>query len=119
MSRSSQNKRKRVKVRPRTRLQRILLRFGWLLPVGALLVGSGILILTYAFASIPLPQDVKLTSSAEVYDAHGKLIGTYSDEITRFLIDTEKLPKYIGRAVIAAEDRDFYKHDGVSFRGII
>src|SRR3712207_307710 len=104
MSRSSRKKRKRVKVRPRTRLQRILLRFGWLLPIAALLVGSGILVLTYAFASIPLPQDVKLTSSAEVYDVHGRLIGTYSDEITRFLIDTDELPKYIGRAVIAAED---------------
>jgi penicillin-binding protein 1A len=83
------------------------------------MVGSGILLLTYAFASIPLPRDVRLPSSAEVYDMHGKLIGTYSDEVTRFLIDTDELPKYIGQAVIASEDRDFYEHGGISPRGIL
>lgn len=120
VSRSSRRKnRKRPKGRPRTRVQRVLLRFGWLLPIGAILIGTSILVLTYAFASIPLPKDVVLTSSAEVYDVHGRLIGTYSDEVTRFLIDTTKLPKYVGQAVVASEDRDFYKHDGVSFRGII
>ncbi|MDP9067671.1 MAG: transglycosylase domain-containing protein [Actinomycetota bacterium] len=109
------------KPQPRSKLQRFLLRYGWLLPLGAIFVGSGILALTYAFAAIPLPQDIKLNSSAEVFDVNGKLIGTYSDEIKRFLIDTEELLKkkpYIGEAVIAAEDRQFYEHNGVSVRGI-
>jgi penicillin-binding protein 1A len=75
--------------------------------------------LTYAFARIPLPKDIELASSAEVYDVHGKLIGTYSGEVRRFLIDTRKLPDYIGEAVISAEDRDFYKHSGVSVKGIV
>ena len=110
---------RRAKVKHKSWLQRVLLRYGWLLPIGAMLVGSGILVLTYAFASIPLPRDVVLPSSAEVYDVHGRLIGTYTDEVTRFLIDTDKLPKYVGQAVIASEDRDFYNHSGVSFRGIV
>jgi len=84
----------------------------------AVFVGSGILLLTYAFASIPLPRDVVLPSSAEVYDVNGEMIGTYTDEVTRFIIDTRELPKYIGRAVVASEDRDFYDHGGVSLRGI-
>ena len=113
---------RRTKVQPRSRAQRILLRYGWLLPLGAVLIGGGILLLTYAFASIPLPRDIKLASSAEVFDRNGKLIGTYSGEITRYLIDTDELldrKPFIGQAVIAAEDRDFYKHNGVSFRGIV
>ena len=101
-----------------SRSQRWLLRFGWLLPVAALLIGGGILGLTYAFARIPLPSEIELPSSAEVYDVHGRLIGTYSDEIRRFLIDTTELPEYIGEAVVSAEDRDFYDHSGVSIRGI-
>ena len=114
--------RRRTKVQPRSRAQRLLLRFGWLLPLGAVLIGGGILLLTYAFASIPLPRDIKLASSAEVFDRNGKLIGTYSGEITRYLIDTDELldeKPFIGQAVIAAEDREFYKHNGVSFRGIV
>ena len=87
--------------------------------MGAVLIGSGLLVLTYAFASIPLPKDVPLPASAEVYDRHGRLIGAYSGEVTRFLIDTDDLPKYIEKAVIASEDRDFYDHGGVSFRGIV
>ncbi|HJR45856.1 MAG TPA: transglycosylase domain-containing protein [Actinomycetota bacterium] len=112
---------RRKKPQPKSKAQRFLLRYGWLLPIGAILVGAGILVLTYAFASIPLPQDIRLTSSAEVFDVNGKLIGTYSDEIKRFLIDTDELldkKPFIGEAVIAAEDRQFYKHNGVSLRGI-
>lgn len=113
---------RRKKPQPRSKLQRFLLRYGWLLPFGAVLVGSGILALTYAFAKVPLPEDVRLTSSAEVFDVNGKLIGTYSDEIKRFIIDTDELLEkkpFIGEAVIAAEDRQFYEHNGVSPRGIV
>ena len=116
---AKKKKSRRGKVKHKSWLQRVLLRYGWLLPIGAVFVGSGILILTYAFASIPLPRDVILPSSAEVYDVHGRLIGTYTDEVTRFIIDTNDLPKYIGEAVIASEDRDFYDHGGVSLRGIV
>ncbi|MFN2389476.1 MAG: transglycosylase domain-containing protein [Actinomycetota bacterium] len=104
--------------RGRTRWQRFLIRYGWLLPLGALLIGGSLLLMTYAFARIPLPADIELTSSAEVYDVHGRLIGTYSDEVKRFLIDTDDLPDYVGDAVVASEDRSFYEHNGVSIRGI-
>ena len=97
----------------------MLLRWGWLLPVGAIVIGVGILGLTYAFASIPLPRDLDLDSSAEVYDRDDRLIGTFTGEVTRFLIDTTELDDYVGQAVIAAEDRDFYRHNGVSMRGIV
>ncbi|MDQ3951745.1 MAG: transglycosylase domain-containing protein [Actinomycetota bacterium] len=107
----------------RTRGQRWLLRYGWLLPVGAVLVGGGILVLTYAFASIPLPKDVEyLNSSAEVFDRNGRVIGTFTDEERRFLVDTEELLEkkpFLGEAVISSEDRDFYDHNGVSIDGIV
>ena len=107
---------------PSSRAQRWLLRYGWLLPVLAIVLGGAILGLTYAFARIPLPPDIELPSSAEVYDAKGRLIGTYSGEIRRFILEEEamaKVPDFVGEAVIAAEDRDFYDHSGVSVRGIV
>jgi penicillin-binding protein 1A len=89
----------------------------------ALGVGGAVLFLTYAFANIPLPREVPLASATEVYDANGNLIGIFSGEQRRFLIDTEKLinnkdTRHIGEAVIAAEDRTFYKHNGISLRGM-
>jgi penicillin-binding protein 1A len=108
--------------RPKSKGQRWLLRWGWLLPIGAILIGAALLFLTYAFASIPLPQDIELESSAEVYDVNGDQIGTFAGDQTRFLIDARELIRekpFIGQAVVAAEDRDFYEHGGVSLRGIV
>jgi membrane peptidoglycan carboxypeptidase len=98
----------------------VLLRLGWLIPIGAIGVAGSILILTYAFASIPLPEDVPLPNATKVYDAKGRLIGTFSGEERRFIIDTSRkgFPEHVKRAVVAAEDRDFYRHNGVSVRGI-
>ena len=73
----------------------------------------------YALAQVPLPQEVKLPQSARVYDRDGNLIATYRDEVTRFIIEAETLPEHVREAVIAAEDRDFYEHEGVSLGGVM
>jgi len=124
MGRDARRKRKsdRKRARPRSRFQRFLLRFGWLLPVLAVGVGAAVLVVTYAFAEIKLPSEISVTSSAEIFDRNGEPIGFYADEVRRFLLSREELnelPRYIGQAVIAAEDREFYEHNGVSIRGIV
>lgn len=109
---------RRSEKRRREKRRRRIVRYGVL---AILLIGSLVLanmIVQFAFANIPLPKNVELASSSEVYDADGELIATYSDEITRFLIDTEKLPEHVRQAVVAAEDRDFFDHEGVSVRGL-
>src|SRR5688500_3529772 len=114
-------KKARRKAVPRSRLGRFMFRWGWIFPVLAILVGGGILGITYFFARVPLPKDVKLDSSAEVFDVSGDPIGTFSGEERRFLVDTDEVLKkapWIGEAVISAEDREFYQHNGVSFRGV-
>lgn len=119
-SRTRHSKRKnRKKNKKRSRAQRWLLRWGWVFPVGAILVGGGVLGITYAYSNIPLPKDIDLQeASAQVFDRDGRLIGTFQNEVRRFLIDTTLLPEHIGEAVVAAEDRGFYEHKGVSFKGI-
>ncbi len=72
-----------------------------------------------AFAQMPLPREIKLPSSARVYDRNGELIATYRDEVTRFIIDSQTLPRYVRQAVVTAEDRDFFEHDGVSVSGTV
>ena len=73
----------------------------------------------YAMGKVPLPADVRLPSSSRVYDRNGELIATYRDEVTRFIIDTRGLPPYVRQAVIAAEDKDFYEHEGLSVAGTV
>jgi penicillin-binding protein 1A len=72
----------------------------------------------YALAQVPLPDEVKLPQSARVYDRDGNLIATYRDEVTRFMIDADTLPEHVRQAVVAAEDRDFYDHEGISLPGM-
>jgi hypothetical protein len=62
-----------------------------MLPLFALGLGGTVLFLTYAFANIPLPREVPLASAAEVYDTNGNLIGIFSGEQRRFLINTDEL----------------------------
>ena len=72
----------------------------------------------YALAKVPLPAEVKLPSTSEVYDRDGRLIATYRDEVTRFIIDTEELPDHVWQSVVAIEDKDFFDHDGISIGGM-
>jgi membrane peptidoglycan carboxypeptidase len=115
---------KRAARKKRPRFQRIILRIGWLIPITALFIGAGVLVFTYAFATIPLPREVPLDAATRVYDKDGDLIGIYTGEQRRFLLNDKKLSQlfkkkpFIGNAVIAAEDKDFYQHNGVSLRGL-
>lgn len=75
----------------------------------------------WLFWGIPLPT--KLSSggavSTKILDRNGKLIyEVFSDE-KRTPIELENVPEYVIDATIAIEDKDFYKHYGVSFSGIL
>lgn len=52
----------------------------------------------------------------ESYD--GKTIATYGD-LFRNVVKLDDLPKHVGNAIIAVEDRRFYKHCGVDILGIL
>lgn len=93
----------------------------WVNVVGSFLIAliAANFAVDYALAHIPLPEEVKLPQSAQVYDRNGKLIATYRDEVTRFMIDEPSLPDHVGQAVIAAEDRNFFDHEGISIPGMI
>ena len=52
----------------------------------------------------------------ESYD--GKIMATYGD-LFRRVVKVTQLPSYVSNAVLAIEDRRFYKHCGVDFIGLI
>ncbi|MDR2067488.1 MAG: PBP1A family penicillin-binding protein [Holosporaceae bacterium] len=52
----------------------------------------------------------------ESYD--GKIIATYGD-LFRRVVKVTQLPPHVGNAVLAIEDRRFYKHHGIDFVGLL
>lgn len=92
-----------------------LLFFLILLVVGALAT----FLVTYATTEIPKPSQFARSQVTTVYYADGKTeIGKFA-EVNREIIDTTKLPKYVGNAVVASEDRTFWTNSGVDVKGII
>lgn len=55
--------------------------------------------------------------STHIYDRNGKLLYEVFREQNRTPVKLESLPKYLPWATIATEDKNFYRHNGVSLIG--
>ncbi|MEK7070862.1 MAG: transglycosylase domain-containing protein, partial [Patescibacteria group bacterium] len=87
-------------------------------------IGIAFFIYFFIFFQLPLPTQLKnynaVPLSTHILDRNGKsLYEIYKDE-KRTPIKLNTVPKYVYQASIAIEDKDFYKHGGISiFGGII
>ncbi len=91
------------------------------LGIFALLVIMGILAVLYLESTLPsvdLLKDMRLKVPLKVYSNDGKLIGEFGEEL-RTPITLNQVPKGLINAVLATEDRRFYEHPGVDFRGLL
>jgi penicillin-binding protein 1A len=104
---------------PRSRLRRILRWALWLaVPVLAIFAGT-VIGLVYAFARVPLPDEVPTAQTIVFLDQTGKHeIGTLTPQENRRVVLLHKIKPYTRQAVLAAEDRDFYQHGAISWRGL-
>jgi len=93
------------------------------------LVGSMLTVGLFAWVSRDLPDPNKLierelAQSTKIYDRTGEtvLYEIHGNE-KRTLINLDDVPDYVKWATIAIEDKDFYKHGGISlwgiFRGVV
>jgi penicillin-binding protein 1A len=103
----------------RSRLRRVLRWTLWL-AVPAVAVAAGTIVgLIYAFARVPLPAEVPTAQTVVFLDQTGKReIGTLSAQENRRVVSLDRIPEHARRAVLAAEDRDFYDHGAISYRGL-
>src|SRR5258708_4497723 len=105
-----------------TRRQKIVRRFLFaLLVLLSALVGSfSGLIFVY---STDLPQVGQLEhyrpiSSTELYDVHGKIIGSFA--LQRRVVSTyDDFPQVMIDALVSTEDKDFFRHGGVNIWRIV
>ena len=72
----------------------------------------------YTSLTVPAASDLALAQKSTLYYSDGSTeMGSLGD-INREIIDPSTLPDYVGKAVVASEDRTFYKNSGVDFKGI-
>ncbi len=67
--------------------------------------------------SLPSPKSigkVNYSLSSHIYDRDGRLLYEFYREQNRTPVKLESLPSYVWEAAIAIEDKDFFKHNGVS-----
>src|SRR5215213_5487416 len=103
----------------RSRLRKVLRWTLWL-AVPAIAVAAGTVIgLIYAFARVPLPTEIPTAQTIVFLDETGRVeVGTLTAQENRRVIKLDKIPEHTRRALLAAEDRDFYEHGAISWRGL-
>lgn len=70
-------------------------------------------------AIIPEQEQQEAIQFSEVYDINGDLIHTYKQFDQNIPVNPSDIPEVVKKAVIAAEDRNFYKHEGFDVRGTL
>ncbi|MFI4955649.1 MAG: penicillin-binding protein 1A [Gammaproteobacteria bacterium] len=84
----------------------------------AFAVVVGVIYMSDQLPSVEMMKDVRLQTPLRVYTIDGKLIGQFGEK-RRIPVKIENVPPALINAFIATEDRRFYDHAGVDFRGLI
>lgn len=91
--------------------------------IGLPLLGTGCLVGAYFYVSSTLPKvetlaDYQPPLITRIYADDATIIAEYSRE-RRILVPFEKIPKQLVQAFVAAEDANFFKHQGLDFQSIL
>jgi penicillin-binding protein 1A len=84
----------------------------------ALFFGAALIYYSATMPDIAKLAATKEQAGAEIVALDGSVVGRYG-QITGEYIPFEKLPRNLINAVLATEDRRFFEHIGVDFRGIL
>jgi penicillin-binding protein 1A len=72
--------------------------------------------------ALPDPDDFpdpQLSETSVVLDADGRVVAELSGAERRRSVGSDEISPYLKDAVVAIEDRRFYRHSGLDFRGIL
>jgi penicillin-binding protein 1A len=78
-----------------------------------------------ALATVPVPDNLPAarppggSQISRVYDVTGQEIGQFTEFEQNRPVNPEDIPDILKKAVVAAEDQNFYKHGGVDFAATV
>lgn len=104
-------------------LKQRLLAYGLIGAATTVLVGFIFSFLVFAWYAKDLPSPSKLSNlsgySTVFFDRNGKVLYDMYKDKNRVPVTFDEIPDYLKKATIAIEDKNFYKHSGISQFGII
>lgn len=86
-----------------------------------LVVGAGIYLFVTISPQLPPVSDlrhVQMSVPLRIYSADDDLIAEYGEK-RREPVTIDQVPKDLTNAILAAEDKNFYKHPGVDWQGLL
>lgn len=89
--------------------------------IALLLVALFIFLYFFIIKDIPSTATIGRTNypqSSKIYDRKGKLLYTIYTSKNQSFVSLDQIPKELQQATIAIEDKDFYRHGAVDFKGI-
>ncbi|TBL34975.1 penicillin-binding protein, partial [Verrucosispora sp. SN26_14.1] len=102
------------RARKRKRMNMLIASFA----VFIMLAGIGVVGFTYYSTNVVLPKEIPLPLSTTVYAKDNKTVVAKLGNENRIFVTIDKIPEHVQHAVAAAEDRNFYRHSGVDYKGI-
>ena len=84
----------------------------------ALIIVGALISIKSSLPKIMQIKDYEPLLVSQVYDRNGKKIGEFFRE-RRTLVPYEKIPKHLVNAFLAAEDDQFFKHNGINYLAIL
>lgn len=84
------------------------------------LAGSALGIVIYTASKLPAwdPQQLSGAKTTMLYDDKEQVVARLHAEENRTEVKLDKVPQDLIDAFVSTEDKDFYKHHGVNFKGI-
>jgi len=86
--------------------------------IGLLIVTGGILYLFPHLPATAMLEDIHLQVPLRIYTRDESLIAEFGEK-RRIPLDIEDIPDLMIKAVLAAEDKNFFEHPGVDWQGLI
>ena len=83
-----------------------------------MLAGIGVVGFTYYSTNVILPEDTTPPLATTIYAKDGKTTIAKLGDQNREFVTIDQIPQWVQDAVAAAEDRNFYRHSGVDYKGI-
>ena len=99
------------------------LRVGLALTVGLAVLSGAAVTATLAYYARDLPtvealRNYRPPQTTRVLDRHGAVLGEMFTE-RRTVIPMDQIPRVLVLSVLAAEDADFYEHEGLDYPGLL
>ena len=117
---------KEKKVKKKKKKRKILLKisivFLFLVVIGWFTFGMKVLKLRSEAKQLvadATEETFKASQTSIVYDINGKQLTKFRGEKDAYYLKYKDLPVYAVASMISVEDRNFYKHNGVDYKGIL